>query len=139
VEPGFGSGLNLPVLPPEVTKIYAVDPATVGQQLAADRIAASDVDVEFIGLDGQQIPLDDNSCDAGLLTYTLCTIPDPMQGLAELRRIIKPGGTLHFVEHGVAPPMLAITVVRRSARSSPPVLPATLELHSPCTTPWLSR
>lgn len=103
VEPGFGSGLNLPVLPPEVTKVYAIDPATLGQHLAAERIAASGVDVDFIGLDGQHIPLDDNTCDAGLLTYTLCTIPDPALALSELRRIIKPGGRLHFVEHGEAP------------------------------------
>lgn len=103
VEPGFGTGLNLPVLPPEVDKVYAIDPATVGQRLAADRIEASGVDVEFIGLDGQSIPLGDDSCDAGILTYTLCTIPDPDAALAELRRVIKPGGSLHFVEHGEAP------------------------------------
>ena len=115
VEPGFGSGLNLPVLPSEVTKIYAVDPATVGQKLAADRIAAAGVDVEFIGLDGQHIPLEDNSCDGGILTFTLCTIPDPMQGLAELRRIIKPGGTLHFVEHGEAPDARVRAWQRRAA------------------------
>ncbi len=103
VEPGFGSGTNLPYYPDAVTKVYAVDPAVLGRKLAADRLAASSVDVEFVGLDGQAIPLDDNSCDAGLLTYTLCTIPDPMVALAELRRIIKPGGALHFLEHGIAP------------------------------------
>lgn len=103
VEPGFGSGLNVQHMPPEVTKVYAVDPAVVGQKLAADRIAASPVEVDFIGLDGQRIPLNDNSCDAGLLTFTLCTIPDSAAALAELRRVIKPGGTLHFVEHAAAP------------------------------------
>lgn len=103
VEPGFGTGLNMAHLPPEVTKIYAIDPAYVGEKIAADRIAASGVPVEFIGLDGQDIPLDDNSCDSGLLTFTLCTIPDHNAALAELRRVIKPGGTLHFVEHGAAP------------------------------------
>lgn len=103
VEPGFGTGLNLPVLPPEVTKVYAIDPATVGQRLAADRVAASGIDVEFIGLDGQAIPLGDDSCDSGILTYSLCTIPDPVAALAELRRVIKSDGTLHFVEHGEAP------------------------------------
>ena len=103
VEPGFGSGLNLPHMPPEVTKVYAIDPAVVGEKLAADRIADSTVPVEFIGLDGQSIPLDDDSCDAGLLTFTLCTIPDHNAALAELRRVIKPGGTLHFVEHGASP------------------------------------
>lgn len=103
VQPGFGSGLDLPHLPPEVTKIYAIDPAIIGEKLAAKRIAASPVPVEFIGLDGQDIPLEDNSCDSGLLTFTLCTIPDHHAALAELRRVIKPGGTLHFVEHGASP------------------------------------
>lgn len=102
VEPGFGSGNNLAYYPEAVTKVYAVDPAVVGRKLAADRLAASPVEVEFIGLDGQHIPLDDDTCDAGLLTFTLCTIPDPMAALAELRRVIKPGGALHFVEHGRA-------------------------------------
>jgi ubiquinone/menaquinone biosynthesis C-methylase UbiE len=103
VEPGFGSGLNIAHMPSDVTKVYAVDPAIVGQKLAADRVAASPIDVEYVGLDGQRLPLDDASCDAGLLTFTLCTIPDAPTALAELRRVIRPGGTLHFVEHGAAP------------------------------------
>lgn len=103
VEPGFGSGLNLPHLPPAVTKVYAVDPAMLGRTLAAKRIEASPVEVQFVGLDGQRLPLDDDSCDAALLTFTLCTIPDHGAALGELRRVVKPGGTLHFVEHGAAP------------------------------------
>ena len=103
VEPGFGSGLNIEHLPPEVTKVYAVDPAVVGQKLAARRVAASPVEIDYVGLDGQSLPLDTDSCDAGLLTFTLCTIPDSQAALGELRRVIKPGGTLHFVEHGAAP------------------------------------
>lgn len=103
VEPGFGTGLNLPELPAEVTKIFAVDPATIGQRLATERIAASGIDVEFVGLDGQHLPLADDECDAAILAFSLCTIPDPMQALRELRRVVKPGGTLHFVEHGEAP------------------------------------
>ena len=103
VEPGFGSGLNLPHLPSEVTKVYAIDPAYVGQKLAADRLAESAIPVEFIGLDGKDIPLPDNSCDAGLLTYTLCTITDHDAALTELRRVIRPGGRLHFLEHGASP------------------------------------
>lgn len=102
VEPGFGSGLNLPHYPAEVNKVWAIDPAVLGQKLAADRLAESPVEVEFVGLDGQNLPLEDNSCDAGVLTFTLCTIPDPLAALAELRRVIKPGGTLHFAEHGLA-------------------------------------
>ncbi len=103
VEPGFGSGTNLPYYPDEVTKVYAIDPATLGRELAKDRLAATDIDVEFVGLTGEQIPLDDNSVNAGVLTFTLCTIPDPVAALAELRRVIEPGGALHFVEHGKAP------------------------------------
>lgn len=103
VEPGFGSGTNVAHYPAEVTRVYAVDPAVLGQELAKDRLADSPVPVEFVGLDGQSLPLEDNSCDAGLLTFTLCTIPDPMVALAELRRVIKPGGGLHFLEHGAGP------------------------------------
>lgn len=103
VEPGFGSGLNIPWYPAEVERVYAIDPAELGRELAADRLAESTVDVQFIGLDGQEIPLEDDSCDAGLSTFTLCTIPDADRALAELRRVIRPGGKLHFVEHGAAP------------------------------------
>lgn len=103
VEPGFGTGLNITHMPDEVTKVYAVDPAVVGQKIAADRVSAANIEVEYVGLDGQKLPLDDNSCDAGLLTFTLCTIPDFAAALAELRRVIKSGGSLHFVEHGASP------------------------------------
>ena len=102
VEPGFGSGLNVPHYPAEVTKVFAVDPSELGQKLAAKRVAASSVDIEPVGLNGELLPLDDDSCDAGLLTFTLCTIPDHMAALAELRRVIRPGGTLHFLEHGLS-------------------------------------
>ncbi len=103
VEPGFGSGLNVPHYPDDVTKVYALDPATVGRSLGAERIAASDVEIEFVGLDGQEIPLEDDSCDAALLTFTLCTIPDPSAALREIERVVRPGGRLHFVEHGLSP------------------------------------
>jgi SAM-dependent methyltransferase len=103
VEPGFGSGLNVAHYPPEVTHVYGVDPAVVGRKLAADRVSVSPVTVEHIGLDGESLPLDDDSCDAGLLTFTLCTIPDVQQALAELRRVIRVDGRLHFLEHGRSP------------------------------------
>jgi SAM-dependent methyltransferase len=59
--------------------------------------------VTFVGLDGQHIPLDDASCDAALFTFTLCTVPDPEQALSELRRVVRPGGAVHFLEHGLSP------------------------------------
>lgn len=103
VEIGFGSGLNLPALPPEVRLVYAVEPAPLARRLAARRIAASSARVEHIGLAGEAIPLDDASCDAALSTFTLCTIPDVAQALAEVRRVLRPGGRLHFLEHGLSP------------------------------------
>lgn len=103
VEIGFGSGLNLPVLPAEVRLVYAVEPAPVARRLAARREAAATARVEHIGLDGQAIPLGDASCDAALSTFTLCTIPDVAQALAEVRRVLRPGGRLHFLEHGLSP------------------------------------
>lgn len=102
VEIGFGSGLNMTVYPEEVRKVYAIDPALVGRKLAAERVAESHIEVEYVGLDGQSLPLDDNSCDAALSTYTLCTIPDAAAALAELRRVVKPGGRIHLLEHGKA-------------------------------------
>jgi ubiquinone/menaquinone biosynthesis C-methylase UbiE len=103
LEVGFGSGLNIPLYPPEVTRVRAVDPATAGRKLAARRVAASGTAVEYIGTDAQALPLADASADQVVSTWTLCTIPDPDRALAEIRRVLRPGGTLHFVEHGRSP------------------------------------
>jgi len=103
LEIGFGSGLNVPHYPAAVTRVRAVDPATLGRRLAARRVAASPVPVEYVGLDGQELPVDTGSVDHVLTTWTLCTIPDVDTALAEVRRVLRPGGTLHFVEHGLAP------------------------------------
>ena len=103
LEIGFGTGLNLPHLPSTVTRLRAVDPMQKGQELAAERLAATSIPVDFIGLDGQSIPLDDDSVDAVLCTWTVCTIPDPVAAISEARRVLKPGGTFHFVEHGLSP------------------------------------
>jgi SAM-dependent methyltransferase len=103
VEIGFGSGLNVPYYPSTVDVVLAVEPAEVARRLAARRISSSSIPVEHVGLDGQSIPLDDASCDAALSTFTLCTVPDARLALSELRRVVRPGGTFHFLEHGLAP------------------------------------
>ncbi len=103
VEIGFGSGHNIPHYPVAVTGVAAVEPADVGWKLAGTRLAAASVPVERTGLDGQALPLPDHSCDTALSTWTLCTIPDVATALGEVQRVLKPGGTLHFVEHGLAP------------------------------------
>jgi ubiquinone/menaquinone biosynthesis C-methylase UbiE len=103
VEVGFGSGLNVPYYPAEVSSVAAIEPADTGWKLAGRRVAEATVAIERTGLDGQKLPLPDNSCDAALSTYTLCTIPDVAAALAELRRVLKPGAALHFLDHGLAP------------------------------------
>ncbi|WP_461023319.1 class I SAM-dependent methyltransferase [Thalassiella azotivora] len=103
VEIGFGSGLNVPHYPDGVTSVAAVEPSDLAWRLAAERVARSRVPVTRAGLDGQALPFPDASFDAALSTWTLCTIPDAGAALAELHRVLRPGATLHFVEHGLAP------------------------------------
>jgi ubiquinone/menaquinone biosynthesis C-methylase UbiE len=103
LEVGFGSGLNVPHYPVAVTRVQAVDPATVGRQLAAKRVAASGVPVDYVDLDGQALSLASGSVDHVLTTWTLCSIPDVDRALSEIRRVLRPGGLFHFVEHGRSP------------------------------------
>ena len=103
VEIGFGSGLNVPFYPAAVTRVAAVEPSDLGWQLADQRLQAAGVPVQRSGLDGQSLPFEDDSYDAALSTWTLCTIPNAAAALREVRRVLKPRGTLHFLEHGLAP------------------------------------
>jgi SAM-dependent methyltransferase len=103
IEIGFGSGLNLPYLPPEVTDLWVVEPSTTARRLAAKRIDASPVALHEAGLDGGRIDASDDQYEGALSTMTLCTIPDVTGALSELRRVLKPGGSFHFCEHGRAP------------------------------------
>jgi ubiquinone/menaquinone biosynthesis C-methylase UbiE len=104
LEIGFGSGLNLPHYnPARVRKIWALEPAAGMRRKAAPNIGRSNLEVEFIDLPGEEIPLDDDSVDTVLVTYTLCTIPDAHAALEGMRRVLKPGGKLIYCEHGIAP------------------------------------
>ena len=113
VEVGFGSGLNVPHYPQDVSRVAAVEPSDVAWRLASGRTRASATPVERSGLDGQVLPFEDDSFDAALSTWTMCTIPDLGAALAELRRVVRPGGTIHFLEHGLAPDASVATWQRR--------------------------
>lgn len=102
VELGFGSGPNVPLYPAEVERVLAVEPSLRARQLATKRLATSPVEVEFVGLDGQSIPIEDGIADCVLSTWTLCTIPDVEAAMAEARRVLKPGGRFFFLEHGLS-------------------------------------
>ncbi len=103
LEIGFGSGLNLRFYPAAVTSVAAVEPSDIGWKLSAERRARTAVPVHRSGLDGQHLAEEDDSFDSALVTFSLCSIPDPALALSEVRRVLRPGASLHFLEHGLAP------------------------------------
>jgi len=104
LEVGVGSGLNFPYYDAsQVTRVWGLEPAAEMIELARPAAAAVPFDVEFIGLPGEEIPLDDASVDTVLVTYTLCSIREPLPALRQMARVLRPGGRLIFCEHGAAP------------------------------------
>ena len=103
LEIGFGSGLNVRWYPDEVTCVTAIEPSDLAWQLSERRRARTELPVERAGLDGQRLDLGDGSHDSALVTFSLCTIPDAVRALREARRVVRDGGSLHVLEHGLAP------------------------------------
>jgi ubiquinone/menaquinone biosynthesis C-methylase UbiE len=109
VEIGFGAGRNLLLYPSDVTEVIAIEPSAVMRTRATKQIVASTVPVRWGGLDGQRLDLADDSADAAVVTFSLCTIPDPVAALHELRRVVRIGGELRVLEHGIAPDQAVAT------------------------------
>jgi ubiquinone/menaquinone biosynthesis C-methylase UbiE len=104
LEVGMGPGLNLAHYDTsQVELVWGLEPNTAMRSLADDRITASGIEVRWLDLPGEEIPLDDASVDTVVLTYTLCTIADWERALSQMRRVLRPGGELLFCEHGEAP------------------------------------
>ena len=104
LEIGMGSGINIPYYNPDkVEKVWGLEPSTGMREKAKPRVASAAFELEWLDLPGEEIPLDDNSADTIVLTYTLCTIPDWLTAVKQMHRVLKPGGKLLFSEHGKAP------------------------------------
>jgi ubiquinone/menaquinone biosynthesis C-methylase UbiE len=103
LEVGFGTGRNLAHYPPNVQRIEAIDPDLDLDRLSMPRIARSAIAVDFHHLDAAHLPFEDERFDTVVSTFTLCSIPDIVHALAEIRRVLRPGGQFLFLEHGLAP------------------------------------
>ncbi len=104
LEVGMGPGLNLPFYDRAAVEfVWGLEPSEGMRRKAAPALEATDLDVRWLDLPGEEIPLDDNSADTIVLTYTLCSIADWELALAQMRRVLKPEGQLLFSEHGEAP------------------------------------
>lgn len=117
LEIGLGAGHNIPHYDHErVDRVIGIDPCETSWQLAQERVNAVPFDVAFLAGSAEDIPLDDDSVDSVLLTFALCTIPDPLAALSEAKRVMRPGGELVFCEHAQAPDE---SVQRWQARINP--------------------
>jgi ubiquinone/menaquinone biosynthesis C-methylase UbiE len=103
LEIGFGTGRNLSHYPPTVKRIEAIDPDTDLDRLSMPRIAHAAIKVDFHHLDAAHLPFEEARFDTVVSTFTLCSIPDVVHALGEVRRVLKPGGQFLFLEHGRSP------------------------------------
>ena len=104
LEVGIGSGLNIPFYKAhKIKQLWGLDPSPEMWSIARKNAARHHIEVEVIQSGAEAIPLDNNSADTVMMTYTMCTIPEVRSALDEIRRVLKPGGKLVFCEHGLAP------------------------------------
>ncbi len=103
LEIGVGSGLNLPHYCGDVERVHAIDPSVELLRRARDRAKTAPAPVSLLRGSGETLPFGDAAFDTVVMTWTLCSIPDPLAALIEIRRVIKSGGRLVFVEHGLSP------------------------------------
>ena len=103
LEVGIGSGLNLPFYSSAVTHVHGIDPSPELLSMARGKIENLSYTVELVCQSAEQLPLDSGSMDTVVTTWTLCSIPDPGMALREMKRVLRPGGILLFVEHGASP------------------------------------
>jgi ubiquinone/menaquinone biosynthesis C-methylase UbiE len=113
IEIGFGSGHNVQHYPTAVDTVYAVEPSVAARHRSRRRVEASSIPIRHLDVEAESIPLEDDSCDSALSTFTLCTITEVEIALAELRRVLKPEGQFHFLEHGQSPDPKVATWQRR--------------------------
>ncbi|MCL2428758.1 MAG: class I SAM-dependent methyltransferase [Alphaproteobacteria bacterium] len=103
LEIGIGSGLNFPLYGTAITSVVGLEPSSELLRMAATRVPSAAVPISLLDASAESIPLETASIDTVITTWTLCTIPDTPRALAEMRRVLRPGGALLFVEHGRAP------------------------------------
>ena len=103
LEVGIGSGINLPFYGRDVEKLFAVDPSLELWRMARRRANRASFPIEFVKYSAESLPLEDKTFDTVVITWTLCTIPDPIKALGEMKRVLKPEGQLIFIEHGRSP------------------------------------
>ena len=113
LEIGVGSGLNLPLYGPAVDQVCGIDPSPELLDRARERTADARVLVSLVRASAEQLPFADAAFDTLLMTWTLCSIPNPSAALAMMRRVLKPDGRLLFVEHGLSPDARIIRWQRR--------------------------
>jgi ubiquinone/menaquinone biosynthesis C-methylase UbiE len=121
IEVGAGNGLNFPHYPPEVSEVVAVEPEDYLRARAEEAAERAPVPVSVVDGVADRLPAEDSSFDVGVASLVLCSVPDQAGALAELRRVLKPGGELRFYEHVLATSPRRVRIQNLAARFWPRV------------------